>query len=107
MERPWVNMNWCFKKVPAGLIVCMEQVLQLQEQGKKNKQTIILNLAQPQPVGITLLDISGREVQTIFNGQAQEGENRFQTDLTVLKAGIYFCRIRKDEGIETIKVIKN
>ena len=58
------------------------------------------------PVTIQILDISGQEIKTLVNETHQKGEHNVVFDGTELKAGIYFCVLKTNEGIQTRKIIK-
>jgi photosystem II stability/assembly factor-like uncharacterized protein len=70
-------------------------------------QTLNITTPNVQDLKISLMDMTGREVQQIYNGKTQIGDNRFDTDLNKLPSGIYIYRITRDGHIQNIKTIKN
>lgn len=70
---------------------------------------IKLNVSLPLPSGveISLIDLLGNKVLTETNKYYQAGQHNIEMDLSNLLSGIYFCSIKTDIGIKTIKIIKN
>jgi len=64
------------------------------------------NLNTDSPVTIQILDISGQVIKTLVNETQQKGKLEVVFDGTELKAGIYFCVLKTNEGIQTKKIIK-
>ena len=64
------------------------------------------DLHKNSPVTIQILDISGQEITTLINEVHQKGEYEVVFDGTELKAGIYFCVLKTNKGIQTRKMIK-
>ncbi len=58
------------------------------------------------PVTLKILDLSGREMTTLVNEVQQQGEQKVVFNTNGLPAGIYFCVIKTNQGIQTIKLIK-
>jgi predicted outer membrane repeat protein len=58
-----------------------------------------------QSVSIKLYDLHGREVAMVVDRQFPAGEHIVKFDASRLPAGVYFCRARVGEEIETIKMI--
>ncbi|HKQ56942.1 MAG TPA: right-handed parallel beta-helix repeat-containing protein [Candidatus Eisenbacteria bacterium] len=59
--------------------------------------------ARPGPLTVRIYDINGREVRTLMNGIAEAGDHAVPFDGTgnnglTLTGGVYFFRIRSDEG---------
>jgi len=63
-------------------------------------------LHQNSPVTLKILDLSGRLVVSLVNEVQQQGEQRIDFNTTGLPAGIYFCVLKTNEGIQTKKIIK-
>ena len=70
------------------------------------KVTVQLLLEQNSPVGISVLDLSGRTLLHYDNGIQSAGIYHSELDLSVLSAGLYLCQIRTDKGVETLKVLR-
>ncbi len=58
------------------------------------------------PVTLKILDLSGREVETLVNEVQLQGEQRVVFNTKGIKPGIYFCVIKTSEGVQTKKMIK-
>lgn len=56
---------------------------------------------------ISVVDVTGRTVYYFSNKKNFVGENKFTLYLSELRNGIYFCKIKSNENIQTIKLIKN
>ena len=70
------------------------------------KVTVQFLLEQNSPVGISVLDLSGRTLLRYDNGIQSAGICHSELDLSVLSAGLYLCQIRTDKGVETLKVLR-
>ena len=53
---------------------------------------------------IQLMDLQGRLIQGVFQGQLAVGEHQFE--LAIPKKGIYLLSIQSSQGINTQKVIR-
>ncbi|MGL4598306.1 MAG: T9SS type A sorting domain-containing protein [Bacteroidia bacterium] len=63
-----------------------------------NQATLSYDLANPFPVIVRVLDVTGKSIQTNDLGQKNIGKHQFTFDLSILPAGIYFIQI--DTGTE-------
>lgn len=70
------------------------------------KVTVQFLLEQNSPVGISVLDLSGRTLLHYDNGIQSTGICHLELDLSDLSAGLYLCQIRTDKGVETLKVLR-
>ncbi len=70
------------------------------------KVTVQFLLEQNSPVGISVLNLSGRTLLHYDNGIQSAGIYHSELDLSVLSAGLYLCQIRTDKGVETLKVLR-
>jgi len=57
-------------------------------------------------VMLNIFDFSGREIVTLLYEFQQQGEQRVVYNTTNLQAGIYFCVLKTNEGIQSKKMIK-
>ena len=89
----------------------------VQELSSEEKFTIIPNplgsssliqytLPNNSPVTLKILDLSGREMAMLVNEVQQQGEQKVVFNTTGLPAGVYFCVLKTNEGIQTRKMIK-
>jgi len=67
--------------------------------------TIEYELTQPSTVQLTIYDYLGKQVKVIEKKQAQ-GKQQITWNAEGLPAGVYFCVIKTNQGIETTKLIK-
>jgi hypothetical protein len=49
--------------------------------------------------------MTGSEIATLKDGKAEMGLNEIRWDATGCKPGIYYIRLKSDEGTETIKTV--
>jgi hypothetical protein len=57
-------------------------------------------------VNLKIIDLSGRVVATLVNKFQQQGKQKVAFNGTTLPAGIYFCVLKTNEGIQLKKMIK-
>lgn len=57
-------------------------------------------------VTLKILDLTGQEITTLVDNLHQQGEQKVLFNTTSLPAGIYFCVLKINEGIQTTKLIK-
>jgi PKD repeat protein len=67
--------------------------------------TIDLNLAKAGTVSIKLIDITGKIIAVIAEGNFEEGMHQFTFDVSSLAKGIYFTRISASDKLSTIKLM--
>ena len=53
-----------------------------------------------------LFSISGLKVKRLLNEKEIAGEHELEIDMSDLPAGVYFCTLKTNEGIQTKKLIK-
>lgn len=72
-----------------------------------DESTVVeLMLTEKQRIDISLVDVLGREISTIFKGEMQEGEHLFPvSDQSKLSAGVYFVKVNMDGRSFTKKMI--
>jgi hypothetical protein len=63
------------------------------------------NISQYQHMTLKIYDLHGREVATVVDERMPAGEHTVRFDARSLPVGIYFCRVRIGEKVETIKMI--
>lgn len=64
------------------------------------------SLLHNSPVTLKIIDLSGREMATLVNEVQQKGEQKVVFNIAGLPAGVYFCVLKTNEGIQTKKMIK-
>ena len=69
--------------------------------------TIEINTNESQNVQVTVFDVIGKTVINIPKQELQSGSMKINLDLTELNNGLYFCQIRTNENLQTVKLIKN
>ncbi len=70
-----------------------------------NSSSIIYTLTESAEIGFDVLDISGRVIQRDVMRRKPAGEHRSEVDLSSYVNGIYFVRLRIDEGSIVRKLI--
>jgi YVTN family beta-propeller protein len=68
--------------------------------------TLRLNLSASENISVSVLDITGREVETPILKNSQNGIGLLNLDLSELSGGIYICRVICNNEIYTNKIIK-
>jgi len=63
-------------------------------------------LKESSNVSIDLLDVQGKIVGRLFNGNLPEGIQQLNLDLTPFSNGIYMCRVMSKDFVEVVKVVK-
>jgi hypothetical protein len=64
---------------------------------------VLLHLREEDRVSLSIYDITGRMVVSLFEGPLGEGTHEFATSLP---RGIYFAKLRSQEGVKTLKFAK-
>lgn len=67
--------------------------------------TVIFTLPRTAHVILSLFDAAGREIREYLNRDFDAGENSYDFDTHSLKSGIYFLRLRTENGIVMKKFI--
>jgi len=67
---------------------------------------IKFNLQSTGQVELSLFDPSGRKVRMILKNDLQSGLYQLKLNTAGLKSGIYFCTMKSEDGVETVKVVK-
>ncbi|WP_353777380.1 T9SS type A sorting domain-containing protein [Winogradskyella sp. 3972H.M.0a.05] len=69
-----------------------------------NPSNDVFNLESEKPITeVTLYNLLGQELQTIYGN----GRQNFQIDLTNYHAGQYLAKVKLDNNIETVRLVKN
>jgi hypothetical protein len=69
----------------------------------KGEVQVIANVLKKQKLEIALLNSAGEILQILINEQAlNKGDHHFTMDLSTLRKGLYFVRIKSDPGLTTI-----
>lgn len=63
-------------------------------------------LSEINNVSLIVYDIVGREIKNIPAQNFQSGNNSISIDLSGAKQGIYFCRLKANEKVQTYKLLK-
>ncbi len=72
----------------------------------KDQTAIKFNILQTGFVELSITDISGQEIQTVISKHLLAGRHQFKWNTHGLNGGIYFIRLKTDNGIQTRKMIK-
>jgi hypothetical protein len=66
--------------------------------------TLSIAVSEPGNVKLNLLDLSGRNLHTIFNGNLSAGNHEISFNRENLPQGIYLCELTTSEKTTTIKL---
>ena len=69
------------------------------------KTTISYGLNTASKVDVTVTDITGKHVATVFSGEQAAGRQEVEFDATALKPGIYFYTVKAGNAVETKKFV--
>jgi hypothetical protein len=70
-----------------------------------NEGTISFQTHTSGNVTVKILDITGREVATVFEGTKDAGSHTVNFDASALKAGVYFYQLSVGESVITNKIV--
>ncbi len=65
---------------------------------------IVFYVPRSEFVTLKVYDITGREVETLIEGEVPAGEHKLQWSATGLASGVYLCRLQARNYSETIKM---
>lgn len=109
-----VTLGTCSKTTNTNVTVSMvssiqtnnplEVGLMLYPNPAQEQVNIQLNSAIKQYVSVQLMNVSGQLVQNIYQGDLL-GTQTFTSSVTELPAGIYFCQIRTNKGVNTSRIV--
>jgi uncharacterized protein (DUF362 family) len=66
---------------------------------------IVFYMSKPEHVILKIYNITGREIETIIDGEVPAGEHKMQWSAQGLASGVYLCRMQTKNYSETIKMI--
>ena len=64
-----------------------------------------LTMESIEQVIVSMLDLSGTEIQALIEGQLQTIDKDF--DISGLKSGVYILRIEQEDGLFTRRIVMN
>jgi hypothetical protein len=67
--------------------------------------TISYSLSSLGHVTVTVYNIVGQKVETLFDGEMQAGEHRVSWNAKDMPSGLYFARFAAGERTETVKMV--
>jgi len=67
---------------------------------------ISFELDKPKTIQMSVIDIAGREVLTVYNGKVDAGQQQMQLNMQAFNSGVYFLRMIVDGQLITKKIIK-
>jgi len=63
-------------------------------------------LSEETEIIIKILNLNGQLISVVLNEKQQKGPHSIIFDGSLISAGVYFCVLKTNEGIQTIKMIK-
>ncbi len=69
--------------------------------------TLEFHISDTENVSVSIVDVMGKIVKTISTNNLQSGKNKITIDLSELRNGFYFCKIKSAIDNQTIKLVKN
>ena len=66
--------------------------------------TINFNLIEANQASVSVIDMTGKTVATIFNGNLTAGAHQFEINVANLATGCYFVKVQTEAGAKTIKL---
>ena len=71
-----------------------------------NPQTTITYTANTQAqVSLSVFDVTGRHVKTLFDGVAEAGVHTVNFDASNLSSGVYLVRMQSPAGVQTQRLL--
>jgi len=70
-----------------------------------NQTTIEFEVQQMNFVKLSIVDFTGKEIQTLISEQIQKGTHQLDWNAEGLPAGVYFLKLEMDRTVETNKLI--
>lgn len=70
-----------------------------------SKTTISYNVSTFSNVDITVTDMTGKNVATVFSGEQAAGRQEVEFDASALKPGVYFYTVKAGNAVETKKFV--
>ncbi|MEZ5082581.1 MAG: serine hydrolase [Bacteroidales bacterium] len=70
------------------------------------KTTISYHLSDNSIVSLNIYSIDGTHIKTLFDDTQKSGNHEVTFEIDNLPAGIYFCTLKTNLGMQTIKIIK-
>ncbi|OGD72503.1 MAG: hypothetical protein A2Y64_03135 [Candidatus Coatesbacteria bacterium RBG_13_66_14] len=67
--------------------------------------TVDYTLPENGRINISLYDLSGRRIATVFEGEMAAGRHEFSFDASTLPPGVYLARMATDSGTLTRRVV--
>ena len=58
-------------------------------------------------VNLSIFDMQGRKICTLLNEKLNAGKHTIPVSNSLPVSGVYFCKLITDEGVYSIKLIKN
>lgn len=69
--------------------------------------TLEFDVNEFQIIQITVFDVLGKKVIAIPTNELQPGISKIELDFTGMNKGLYFCQIKSNKNMHTVKMIKN
>lgn len=65
---------------------------------------LVLDMKANSEINVTVYDLSGKIVSTIYNGFVNSGKTEFKINTSELTNGVYYTRVSTENGFKTIKM---
>lgn len=78
--------------------------LQLGPNPMEDRQTLNLRIQKPQFIDIQILDLQGRFLSSLFSEELEAGSHGFEWKKENLAPGLYFLKIKSDNGVDIRKI---
>lgn len=101
------SLQFCIATAVDELPVNANQSLSVFPNPASTSATISFHVPQAAAVSISILDLSGRTIKSFSAQDYSAGQHEINIDVSALKSGIYFCQLKLNETIETVKLVKN
>jgi len=73
----------------------------------QNNSTINYFSATSEDLNITLYNVVGEKINTIYNGTVSSGNTQYDVNMEEMPRGIYIVKIENSNGIKSLKLIKD
>jgi len=85
----------------------IENTVSIYPNPTKNNSILNYFSAANDDVNITLLNIVGQKINTVYNGSISTGATQFDINMEELPKGIYIVKIENSTGVKSVKLIKD
>jgi hypothetical protein len=100
-----VNVSPSGIEAASNNVIVAVNTMKISPNPVKDQTSISFTLDKAAHVSLSLLDLSGKQLRTLFDGSLQQGDHSMQFSFSNLNSGIYTVRKTTETGTENIKLV--